>query len=269
MSQFNNNKEEQQTVSGFRGDYRKPRGEYNRDSRNYSTQRYNNRNPRRFNDNRGGNGQRNFQRRPGYHNNERRGNNRRFNNSNWRGGYNKRPSNNRKRVVKDNDGWSTVQGSNNNSRFNNVKTNYAPMKPKKVVNKFNLLEETTVKKEVKGIPKVVKKKPVLQGAWGKGINNAVKEDVKFEKKVVEEKKDDGMLTLSNDLTQVQDDATKNSAYLFKPLGKNIKWGDIAMDEDEQYQDDDDYSDDDYQMNCNQSVSSHDSSDYYDEYDYQY
>ena len=139
------------------------------------------------------------------------------------------------------------------------------MKPKKVVNKFNLLEETTVKKEVKGIPKVVKKKPVLQGAWGKGISNAVKEDVKFEKKVVEEKKDDGMLTLSNDLTQVQDDATKNSAYLFKPLGKNIKWGDVAMDEDE----DDYYSDDDYQMDCNQSVSSHDSSDYYDEYDYQY
>ena len=189
MSQFNN-KEEQQTVSSFRGDFRKPRGEYNRDSRNYSTQRYNNRNPRRFNDNRGGNGQRNFQRRPDYHNNERRGNNRRFNNSNWRGSNNKRPSNNRKRVVKDKDGWSTVQGSSN-SRFNHVKTNYALMKPKKDDNKFNLLEQTIIKKEVKDIPKVVKKKPVLQGAWGKGISNAVKEDVKFEKKVVEEKKDNG------------------------------------------------------------------------------
>ena len=266
MSQFNNNKEEQQTVSSFRGDFRKPRGEYNRDSRNYSTQRYNNRNPRRFNDNRGGNGQRNFQRRPGYHNNERRGNNRRFNNSNWRGSNNKRPSNNRKRVVKDKDGWSTVQGSSN-SRFNNVKTNYAPMKPKKDDNKFNLLEQTIIKKEVKDIPKVVKNKPVLQGAWGKGISNAVKEDVKFEKKVVEEKKDDGMLTLSNDLTQVQDDATKNSAYLFKPLGKNVKWGDMQYDEDEQYQDDY-YSEDDYEMNCNESVSSDGSSEY-DEYDYQY
>lgn len=267
MSQFNNNKEEQQTVSSFRGDFRKPRGEYNRDSRNYSTQRYNNRNPRRFNDNRGGNGQRNFQRRPGYHNNERRGNNRRFNNSNWRGSNNKRPSNNRKRVVKDKDGWSTVQGSSN-SRFNNVKTNYAPMKPKKDDNKFNLLEQTIIKKEVKDIPKVVKKKPVLQGAWGKGISNAVKEDVKFEKKVVEEKKDDGMLTLSNDLTQVQDDAKKNSAYLFKPLGKSVNWGDMQYDEDEQYQDDY-YSEDDYQMNCNESVSS-DGSGEYDEYDdYQY
>lgn len=266
MSQFDNNKEEQQTVSSFRGDFRKPRGEYNRDSRNYSTQRYNNRNPRRFNDNRGGNGQRNFQRRPGYHNNERRGNNRRFNNSNWRGSNNKRPSNNRKRVVKDKDGWSTVQGSSN-SRFNNVKTNYAPMKPKKDDNKFNLLEQTIIKKEVKDIPKVVKNKPVLQGAWGKGISNAVKEDVKFEKKVVEEKKDDGMLTLSNDLTQVQDDATKNSAYLFKPLGKNVKWGDMQYDEDEQYQDDY-YSEDDYEMNCNESVSSDGSSEY-DEYDYQY
>ncbi len=267
MSQFNNNKEEQQTVSSFRGDFRKPRGEYNRDSRNYSTQRYNNRNPRRFNDNRGGNGQRNFQRRPGYHNNERRGNNRRFNNSNWRGSNNKRPSNNRKRVVKDKDGWSTVQGSSN-SRFNNVKTNYAPMKPKKDDNKFNLLEQTIIKKEVKDIPKVVKNKPVLQGAWGKGISNAVKEDVKFEKKVVEEKKDDGMLTLSNDLTQVQDDATKNSAYLFKPLGRNVKWGDMQYDEDEQYQDDY-YSEDDYQMDCNQSVSSEGSSDYNEYDDYQY
>ena len=266
MSQFNNNKEEQQTVSGFRGDYRKPRGEYNRDSRNYSIQRYNNRNPRRFNDNRGGNGQRNFQRRPGYHNNERRGNNRRFNNSNWRGSNNKRPSNNRKRVVKDKDGWSTVQGSSN-SRFNNVKTNYAPMKPKKDDNKFNLLEQTIIKKEVKDIPKVVKKKPVLQGAWGKGISNAVKEDVKFEKKVVEEKKDNGMVTLSNDLTPFQDDATKNSAYLFKPLGKSVNWGDMQYDEDEQ--DDDYYSEDDYQMNCNESVSS-DGSSQYDEYDdYQY
>jgi hypothetical protein len=139
------------------------------------------------------------------------------------------------------------------------------MKPKKDDNKFNLLEETIIKKEVKDIPKVVKKKPVLQGSWGKGISNAVKEDVKFEKKVVEEEKDDGMITLSNDLTQIQDDAKNNSAYLFKPLGKNIKWGDIAMDEDEQYQDDDYYSEDDYQMNCNESVSSHDSSDY----DYQY
>ena len=74
-----------------------------------------------------------------------------------------------------------------------------------------------------------------------------------------------MITLSNDLTQIQDEEKNNSAYLFKPLGKNIKWGDIAMDEDEQYQDDDYYSEDDYQMNCNESVSSHDSSDY----DYQY
>ena len=191
-----------------------------------------------------------------------------FNNSNWRGSNNKRPSNNRKRVIKDKDGWSTVQGSSN-SRFNNVKPNYAHMKPKKDDNKFNLLEQTIIKKEVKDIPKVVKKKPVLQGAWGKGISNAVKEDVKFEKKVVEEKKDDGMVTLSNDLTQVQDHAKKNSAYLFKPLGRNVKWGDMQYDEDEQYQDDDYYSEDDYQMDCNESVSS-DGSSQYDEYDdYQY
>ena len=69
-------------------------------------------------------------------------------------------------------------------------------------------------------------------------------------------------------TQVQDDATKNSAYLFKPLGRNVKWGDMQYDEDEQYQDDDYYSEDDYQMDCNQSVSS-DGSSQYDEYDYQY
>ena len=112
------------------------------------------------------------------------------------------------------------QFGSSNSRFNNVKTNYTPMKPKKDDNKFNLLEQTIIKKEVKDIPKVVKRSQYYK-AWGKGISNAVKEDVKFEKKVVEEKKDDGMVTLSNDLTQVQD-ATKNSAYLFKPLGRNVK-----------------------------------------------
>ena len=265
MSQFNNKQEEQTRVNTFRGDFRRPRNEYNRDS----TQRYNNRNsrPQRFNDNRGGNGQRNFQRRPGY-NNERRGNNRSFNNSYRRGGYQKRPSNNRRRVVEDKDGWSTVKSSSNN-RFNQHRQPVnSPIVQKTDNNKFNLLEQQpVVKKEIKDIPKVIKKKPVLQGAWGKGISNAVKEDVKFEKKVVEEKKDDGMLTLSNDLTQVQDDATKNSAYLFKPLGKNVKWGDMQYDEDEQYQDDY-YSEDDYEMNCNESVSSDGSSEY-DEYDYQY
>ena len=237
MSQFNNTKEEPKTVTRPNGDFRNQRGGYNRNTRNYSTQQYNNRNPRRFNDNRGGNGQRNFQRRGGYHNN-RRGNNRRFNNSNWRGGYNNRSSNNRKHVVQNKDGWSTVQGSNN-GRFSNLKTNNTPMKPKKDDNQFNLLEQITVKKEVKDIPKVIKKKPVLQGAWGKGISNAVKEDVKFEKQIIKEEKDDGMVTLSNDLTQIQGDVKKTPGYLFKPVGTFIKWGDQAMDEDEE-----DYSDSD-------------------------
>ena len=258
MSQFNNTNEEQKTVTRPNGDFRNQRGGYNRGSRNYSTQRYNNRNPRRFNDNRGGNGQQNFQRRGGYHNN-RRGNNRSFNNSNWRGGYNNRSSNNRKRVVQDKDGWSTVQGSNN-GRFSNLKTNNTPMKPKKDDNQFNLLEQITVKKEVKDIPKVIKKKPVLQGAWGKGISNAVKEDVKFEKQVIKEEKDDGMVTLSNDLTQIQDSVKKNSVYLFKPLSRNINWGDQAMEEDEE-----DYSDSDLDewRNGNKDYSSDDSGDEYD------
>ena len=67
----------------------------------------------------------------------------------------------------------------------------------------------------------------------------MKEDVKFEKQIIKEEKDDGMITLSNDLTQIQSDVNKNTGYLFKPVGKFIKWGDEAMEEDEE-----DYSDSD-------------------------
>ena len=253
MSQFNTKQEEQTQVNTFRGDFRRPRNEYNRDSR-----------PRRFNDNRGGNGQRNFQRRPGY-NNERRGNNRRFNNSYRRGGYQKRPSNNRRRVVEDKDGWSTVKSSSNN-RFNQYRQPVnSPIVQKKDNNKFNLLEQTVVKnkKEIKDIPKVIKKKPVLQGAWGKGISSAVKEDVKFEKAPEKKEEDNGMLTLSNDLSQITNDVKKNSNYLFKPLGKSTNWGDMHYDdEDEEY-----YSEEEY-YHDNRSVSSHNSSDYEEDWDNQ-
>lgn len=262
MSQFNNKQEEQTRVNTFRGDFRRPRNEYNRDS----TQRYNNRNsrPQRFNDNRGGNGQRNFQRRPGY-NNERRGNNRSFNNSYRRGGYQKRPSNNRRRVVEDKDGWSTVKSSSN-KRFNQHRQPVnSPIVQKTDNNKFNLLEleQPEVKKEIKDIPKVIKKKPVLQGAWGKGISSAVKEDVKFEKAPEKKEEDNGMLSLSNDLSKITNDVKNNSNYLFKPLGKNTHWGDmICDDEDEEYYSEDELYDD------NRSVSSHNSNDYDEDWDNQ-
>jgi len=255
MSQFNN-KEEQTRVNTFRGDFRNARGE-NNGYRNNSTQRYN-RNPRRFNDNRRGNGQHNFQRRPGYHNN-RRENNQRFNNSYRRGGYNKRSPNNRKRVVQDKDGWSTIKSSNN--RFNHNSTNKTTFQ-KKDDNQFNLLKETTIKKPIEGIPKVIKSKPVLQGAWGKGISNAVKEDVKFEKAPEKQEEDNGMLTLSNDLNEITNDAKKSATYLFKPLGKSVNWGDMEYDEDDQYysEDEDDY------YNDNKSVCSDGSSEYENQWD---
>ena len=226
-----------------------------------------------YRNNRGGNGQRSFQRHQNYNgnNNQRynnsykRGgynNNQRYNDSYRRGGYNKRPTNKGRRIVDNKDGWSTIKGSNNNRRFNKV-SNY-PNKPKKENNKFNLLNETSKDKfKGKNVPKVTKSKPVLQGSWGKGISKAVKEDVKFEKQVQEKEKDNGMVTLSKDLlteTNTKTNTIYKPVYLFKPLG-DIKWGDEAMDEDEEYNDDNESD--------NDSVSSYNTSDDDNEYNYGY
>jgi hypothetical protein len=117
----------------------------------------------------------------------------------------------------------------------------------KNVNKFSALvgdEEAEEASTRTDIPTVVRKTPVLKGAWGKGVSAAVKEEKTFEKQPAVEKKDPfstmTSLDVGTNLNAIVEGVQKTREILLTP--SNIDgwdWGDRVESDSES---EDDYSD---------------------------
>jgi hypothetical protein len=151
--------------------------------------------------------------------------------------------------VQTNDGWSSVSRNKPSPKQRFIKTSPSPKRsPTCRTNKFSALSDddeeqtnTTVRsrKQVMdvNIPKVVKATPMLKGAWGKGVSAAIKEEKKFEKKPVVEKKDkfSSMASLGTDLNAIAEQAKAAREALYASPVVTSNWGDI-VDSDSDYDD---------------------------------
>lgn len=155
----------------------------------------------------------------------------------------------RRPMIQTKDGWSSVSRNKPSPKQRFIKTSPSPKRsPTCRTNKFSALSDddeeqtnTTVRsrKQVMdvNIPKVVKATPMLKGAWGKGVSAAIKEEKKFEKKPVVEKKDkfSSMASLGTDLNAIAEQAKAAREALYASPVVTSNWGDI-VDSDSDYDD---------------------------------
>ena len=159
-----------------------------------------------------------------------------------------------------NDGWRSIPTKKHSNSPSYSRKASPVQKPKAKHNKFAALsydEEiatspTTTQEDFPSLsinqgPKVTKSKPVLKGAWGKGISSAVKEEKVFDAQPVVEKKDEfsSMASLGMDLNAIVNDAKayRESLTIKSPI--STEWADIEDSDDSDYDSEESYYSDGY------------------------
>lgn len=159
-----------------------------------------------------------------------------------------------------NDGWRSIPTKKHSNSPSYSRKASPVQKPKAKHNKFAALSydeeiatSPTTKQEdfpslsINQGPKVTKSKPVLKGAWGKGISSAVKEEKVFESQPVVEKKDEfsSMASLGMDLNAIVNDAKAYREALTIKSPISTEWADIEDSDDSDYDSEESYYSDGY------------------------